>query len=160
MQLSNKISDNEIYLFLKDFIKHLQSSHRKTHWYQIETEKFDDFGKMKIIDYLTKNEEERFYLEEQLDFINTTNSTWNKDYFNDTIEIDFISSAEARRSKLTHFRFSVPLITMNKDLLIMKVVYQNAYTENNLNGSDCIELFKILNPKKWEYIGHLYGTSI
>ncbi len=160
MRLSSKISDNQIHLLVKDYIKFLLLSHRNTECYQIETEKFDGFSKNQILKNLTKNSNEVQFLEQQFDFINSKNSDWNKDFFSDLAKINFLSKAEILNNKLVHFRLSVPLITMDKSLIIIKTVYQNSYSQGEINGSDSIELFRINELNKLEYLGLLFGTSI
>lgn len=156
-KLSNIISNNTIIEFIQNHIIYILDSHRKTNYYQQELEKFDNFSKTQIIDNLANNDEDAFFFQQQFDYLERNDSYWNKEDFADLPNINFISKNEIVHKKLTHFRFSSPIISRDKKTLILKVIYQNSYTKE-LKGSDYIELFKAND--KWEHLGHLFGTSI
>jgi hypothetical protein len=79
MNYSEKIPNNQLYLFIKDYIDSLIASNRKTKWFQLETELFNDFDKKQILNYLARDNDEHNFFEEQFEYINKNDLNWNKD---------------------------------------------------------------------------------
>lgn len=159
MELSNKLTTSEIYPFIRNYIGTLLESHRNTPYYQFEVEPFDNFSQSQILEYLTNNKEDEIFLQEQFDFLLEKERNWDADRFKDDPRMNFVSNETIFRNKWHHFRMSVPLITRNGKALIMRVIYQNAFS-SVMNGSDSIELFKRDESDRWEYAGALYSMSI
>ncbi|KQS93967.1 hypothetical protein [Chryseobacterium sp. Leaf394] len=156
---STQITNNEVNETIINFISKILNIHRTTNIYQLEIEEYDDFTKNQILKYLSKNEEEKIFLNDQFNFKQNAVS-WDAENYKKQLNIEFIPKSQILQKRDTHFRFSKPIITLDRDLLIIKVTYQNNFGESNLKGSECVELFRKNELNIWENFTHLFAMSL
>jgi hypothetical protein len=155
--LSTIIEEKALYDVIDFVISGILISHRKTEYFQLEIEPFSDFEKSVILRSIAETDRQREYLENQINSLPTESANWNPSLIKNKVK--FISQKDLQSRKLKHFRFSVPLLSEDGQLLILKQVFQPNFLPDQLLGSSCIELYKGLNDD-WKYAGHLFGTSI
>ncbi|MFN8283570.1 MAG: hypothetical protein U0U67_10170 [Chitinophagales bacterium] len=156
---TNSFSIEDLYELLNNYIIEILNSHRKTSFFQLEVENYTNFEKNQLLESISRTEIERQFISEQFLLEENQKLDWNVDLIS-VDKVTFLPKNTIVNQELIHFKFSLPIVSIDDVIVFIKVVYQSGFNQRSINGSNCIEMFKKDSSNKYKNIGHLFGMSI